>query len=170
MRQAMPFLLGVLLCMSFMSSDNKTVINAQFERLQGNWEGFMEYTDFTDDKTRYTMPAKCSTKYDGKKWTYDVLYDEGDGEVVGGGGECTINDDGSKIDYNGIVWDVSEVIEMGDTVQIVMSTKGKDNRKKASLRQTLEVTSTTFSITEEVKYDTSTSYFIRNRHLFRRSK
>jgi hypothetical protein len=106
----------------------------------------------------------------GKKWVYEVQYDEGNGEFVGGGGECTLNGDGTKLDNNGILWNITDVQQNGDTVRILMETNGKDNRKKATLRQTFDVTSKTFSITEEVKYLDQTNYFVRNKHLFRKKK
>lgn len=169
MKQAMPILCGMLLCMSFVVTDNHAIIVQQFERLQGEWDGFMEYTE-GDNKAKYSMQARCTTKYDGKKWSYEVQYDDGSGEIVGGGGDCFVNGDGTKMDYNGIVWDVVNITQSGDSAKIVMETKGKDNRKKATLRQTLEVTSNNFSITEEVRYENETEFFLRNRHLFRKKK
>ena len=51
-----------------------------------------------------------------------------------------------------------------------MGKKAKENRRKIALRQMLEVTSTTFSLSEEGKYDTETEYKLRNRYLFRKKK
>lgn len=161
---------GLIMLMAAKAPDNRTIIIEQFDRSQGDWEGYMEYTDFTDNKTKYTLPAKCTTKFDGKKWEYEVQYDEGNGETVGGGGAFVLNDDGSKLDNNGVAWTITEVTQSGDSARIRMETNGKDHRKKAILRQTLDVTSTTFSILEEVKYVDAEAYFVRNKHIFRKKK
>ncbi len=156
--------------MSFAVQSNRDIIVAQFERLTGEWEGLLEYTSYDDNTTKHVNPAKCESKYDGKAWLYTVTYDEGNGEYFEGSGECLVSHDGSQMMYNGIKWNVINVSESGDTTKIVMETKGKDNKKKAALRQTLEVTDKTFTLTEEVKYDSGGDYFVRNKHLFRKRK
>ena len=127
--------LGLLTLASFALQDNRTIIIEQFNRAQGTWEGFMEYTDERDNKTKYSMPAKCTKHFDGKRWEYEVQYDEGNGELAGGKGECTVNEDGSKMNYNGVIWNVTDIIQSGDSVKIIMETSGKDNRKKTSARK-----------------------------------
>lgn len=159
------------LCSSFtLLPNNYEVILSQFERLAGNWEGVVESTSYEDNATKQTIPARCESVFDGKSWLYTVTYDEGGGHYYEGAGECLVNNDGSMMMYNGIKWIVMSVEESGDTTSIVMETKGKDNRKRAMLRQTLQVTDKTFFIIEEVKYDSGGDYFVRNKHLFRRMK
>jgi hypothetical protein len=170
MKHVLPILFGLIMIMAIQAPDNKTVILDQFNRAQGEWDGFLEFTDFNDTKIKSSIPAKCTTAFDGKVWSYEVQYDEGNGEIGGGGGELTVNPDGTKIDNNGIYWNVTEVVASGDSVRIRMETLGKDNRKKATLRRTLDVTSTTFSLLEEVKYQNTEVFFERNKHLFRKKK
>jgi hypothetical protein len=151
------------------AQNNHDIITEQFVRLNGNWEGFMEYTDMYDNKTRYSMPAECQTTFNGKKWEYAVQYDEGGGEKSGGKGECTISDDGSRMNYDGIIWNVTTVEHKGDSVTIVLQTSGKENRKKANLRRTIFVSSQHFWITEEVNFtEEGPAYILRNKHVFRR--
>lgn len=153
------------------SQNNRQVINDQFSRLTGNWEGFMEYTDMYDNKIKYSMPAECQTLYNGKKWQYAVQYDEGEGEKSGGKGDCTVNDDGTRMNYDGVVWNVVNVTQKGDSINIVLETTGKENRKKANLRRTIFSTSETFSILEEVNFvEEGPNYILRNKHVFRRKK
>jgi hypothetical protein len=154
---------------SVTAQDNRQIIHEQFTRLNGNWEGFMEYTDMYDNKTRYSMPAECQTHFNGKKWEYAVQYDEGGGEKSGGKGDCTVNDDGTKMNYDGIVWEVSSVKLQGDSATILLETIGKENRKKALLRRTIFVTVDFFSIMEEVNFtEEGTAFILRNKHVFRR--
>jgi len=130
----------------------------------------LEYTSEADNASKQVMPAKCESKVEKDAWLYTVTYDEGNGQYFEGSGECLVNDDGTMVMYNGIKWSVVNINENNDTTAIIMETKGKDNRKKATLRQTLEVTDKTFTLTEEVKYDSGGDYFVRNKHLFRKRK
>jgi hypothetical protein len=144
-------------------------IYEQFKKMGGEWEGFMEYTDESDNTTKYSLPAKCQTTFDGTKWEYAVQYDHGRGDITGGKGECTVNDDGTKMNYDGIIWDVTALEEHGDTIDIVMETKGKEKRRPTDLRRTLTITSVAFYITEEVRTaESGPNYIVRNRHIFRR--
>lgn len=159
-----------LMLMSFAFQTQRDILLAQFYRLVCEWEGLMEYTSYEDNTTKHVTPAKCESTFDGKAWLYKVTYDEGNGQIFEGSGECIVSQDGSQVMYNGIKWNVVSIQESADTVRILMETKGKDNRKKASLRQTLEVTDRTFTLTEEVKYDSGGDYFVRNKHLFRKRR
>lgn len=162
-------ILAVSVCMmSFAVQGNREIIIEQFERLSGDWEGLLESTSFEDNLTKNVAPAKCESKYDGKAWVYTVTYDEGNGEYYTGAGECLVNNEGTMMMYNRVKWNITDVTQSADTTRIVMTTKGKDNRKKAELRQTLEVTDRTFSIIEEVRYEAESDYFVRNKHLFRK--
>lgn len=153
------------------AQDNRQIINDQFTRLKGAWQGFMEYTDMYDNKTRYSMPAECQTEFNGKKWEYAVQYDEGGGEKSGGKGDCTVNDDGTKMNYDGVVWEVSSVVLQGDSATIILETTGKENRKKARLRRTIFITGESFSIAEEVNFiEEGSAFILRNRHVFRRKR
>lgn len=159
-----------ILATAFTADNNRDLIVEQFQRLSGEWEGLFEFTSPEDNASKQVMPAKCESKYDGKAWLYTVTYDEGNGEYFEGAGECLVNDDGTMMMYNGIKWNVTDIQQSGDSTTVFMETKGKDNRKKATLRQTLLVTETTFILTEEVKYDDAVDYFVRNKHLFRKRK
>ncbi len=166
MKKFIPVFLGICFIMAAQAPDNRTIILEQFSRTQGDWDGYLEYT-VGDNKTKMALPAKCTTKFDGEVWDYKVQYDEGNGEVIGGGGEFRVNEEGTKLDNNGIIWNIIEVALTGDSAKVIMETPGKDNKKKAMLRRTFEVTSATFSILEEVRYIKEGEYFERNKHHFR---
>jgi hypothetical protein len=153
---------------SFAQGD-KEFIYEQFNKISGSWEGFMEYTDESDNTTKYSLPAKCQSEFNGTKWEYAVQYDHGRGDITGGKGECTVNDDGTKMNYDGVIWDITSIDERGDTTDIVIETKGKEKRRPTDLRRTITVTAVSFYITEEVRTaEFGPNYIVRNRHIFRR--
>ena len=159
----------LMFSLSSFAQGDKEFIYGQFNKMTGNWEGFMEYTDESDNVTKYSLPAKCQSAFDGAKWEYAVQYDHGRGDITGGKGECTVNGEGKKMNYDGVLWDITSVEEHGDTTDIVIETKGKEKRRPTDLRRTISITSVGFFITEEVKNaELGPNYIIRNRHSFRR--
>jgi hypothetical protein len=158
-----------LIPVSLFAQGDKEFIYEQFKKISGNWEGFMEYTDESDNTTKFSLPAKCQSEFDGVKWRYAVQYDHGQGDITGGKGECTVNEEGNKMNYDGIIWDITSVDEHGDTTEIVLETKGKEKRKPTDLRRTISITASGFYITEEVHTaELGPDYIVRNRHIFRR--
>jgi hypothetical protein len=155
--------------LSSYAQGDKEFIYEQFKKISGSWEGFMEYTDESDNVTKYSLPAKCQSTFDGTKWEYAVQYDHGRGDITGGKGECTLNNEGTKMNYDGVIWDITSVEEHGDTTDIVIETKGKEKRRPTDLRRIITVTSIGFFITEEVKAaEFGPNYIVRNKHIFRR--
>ena len=169
----MKIVIGLILLFScslnLCAQGDKQFIYDQFNKLVGSWEGFMEYTDEADNKTTFSLPARCQSTFNGTKWEYAVQYDHGRGDFTGGKGECTVNEEGTKMNYDGIIWDITSVEEQGDTTSIVIETKGKEKRKPTDLRRTIGITPIGFFINEEVRTsELGPNYILRNRHNFRR--
>jgi hypothetical protein len=164
------FLLSLLICSAnCFAQGDREFIYEQFKKISGTWEGFMEYTDESDNVTIYSLPAKCQSTFDGTKWEYTVQYDHGRGDMSGGRGECTVNEEGTKMNYDGVIWDVIESDEHGDTTEIVLETKGKEKRRPTDLKRIITITSVGFTITEQVRsVEFGPNYIVRNRHIFRR--
>ena len=151
------------------AQEDREFIYDQFKKLNGDWEGFVEYTDEEDNTTKFSLPAKCQTTFNGTRWEYAVQYNHGQGDITGGKGECTVSDDGKKMNYDGIIWNVAALEEHGDTIDIVMETTGKEKRKPTELRRTISITPVAFYIIEEVRPASPEAvYVVRNKHSFRR--
>ena len=154
---------------SCFAQNDRELIYEQFNKISGTWEGFMEYTDESDNVTIYSLPAKCQSSFNGTKWVYTVQYDHGRGDMSGGRGECTVNDEGTKMNYDGVIWDVIGIDEHGDTTDIILETKGKEKRRPSDLKRIISITSIGFTITEQVRAEEfGPNYIVRNRHIFRR--
>ena len=169
MKTVIGFFLIVICSHKLSAQGDRQFIYDQFNKIVGSWEGAMEYTDEADNKTTFSLPARCQSTFNGTKWEYAVQYDHGQGDFTGGKGECTVNEAGTKMNYDGVIWDITSVEEHGDTMSIVIETKGKEKRKPTELRRTIGITPIGFFINEEVRTaETGTSYILRNRHNFRR--
>lgn len=169
MKTVIGFFLIIICSHNLAAQGDRQFIYDQFNKIVGSWEGFMEYTDETDNKTTYSLPARCQSTFNGTKWEYAVQYDHGRGDFTGGKGECTVNEEGTKMNYDGVIWDITLAEENGDTMSIVIETKGKEKRKPTDLRRTIGITPIGFFINEEVRsISTGPNYILRNRHNFRR--
>jgi hypothetical protein len=169
MKIAASFLLWGILSFDLCAQGDRQFLYDQFNKLVGSWEGTMEYTDDADNKTVFSLPARCQTTFNGTKWEYAVQYDHGRGDFTGGKGECTVNEEGTKMNYDGVIWDITSVEEEGDTLSIIIETKGKEKRKPTDLKRVIGITPVGFFINEEVRTtETAPNYILRNRHNFRR--
>ena len=169
MKNVFVFFLTFTCSLNLFAQGDRQFIYDQFNKMVGSWEGFMEYTDEADNKTTYSLPARCQSTFNGTKWEYAVQYDHGRGDFTGGKGECTVNEEGTKMNYDGVIWDITSAEEHGDTISIVIETKGKEKRKPTDLRRTIGITPIGFFINEEVRTaETGAVYILRNRHNFRR--
>jgi hypothetical protein len=164
------FLLSALVySLNLDAQGDREYIFDQFKKLDGEWEGFVEYTDEEDNITKFSLPAKCQTTFNGTRWEYAVQYNHGQGDITGGKGECTVNEEGTQMNYDGVIWNVAALEEHGDTIDIVMETAGKEKRKPTELRRTITITSASFYIIEEVRQSTpGATFIVRNKHSFRR--
>ena len=169
MKIAISFLLWGILSFDLCAQGDRQFIYDQFNKLVGLWEGTMEYTDDADNKTVFSLPARCQTTFNGTKQEYAVQYDHCRGDFTGGKGECTVNEEGTKMNYDGVIWDITSVEEEGDTLSIIIETKGKEKRKPTDLKRVIGITPVGFFINEEVRTtETAPNYILRNRHNFRR--
>ncbi len=151
------------------SQTDSLLINKAFSRLDGKWEGYFEYALEGVNRTA-SMPAKCTSKWDGKKWVYDVIYDEGEGEVSGGKGEAIASTDDKALQYNGALWNIIQINQSGDSTSFVLEITGKEKRKTITTRHTFVITKDSFFITESVQREGETAFTFTNKHLFRRKK
>lgn len=130
----------------------------------GEWNGTLTYLNYGDDKTMVDLSVRMVATYDNDKLKFEYFYNEGDGRVEKRTGTFKITK--SKILYNGS-WtlDESEITDLQHW-KLSMSSEGKDNNRKASFKQTVEVSPDRIVYIKMVKYDGESSYFMRNRHVF----
>ncbi|MFM7730556.1 MAG: hypothetical protein ACKO6L_05930 [Flavobacteriales bacterium] len=148
-------------------------ILAQLQRLAGTFEGTMEFSPEDGNQTVFALPCRATTTYDKERWEYYLEYDEGAGEKFGGKGDCVVNDEATKMNYDGIIWLIEEFRVYGDTALIALEIDGKEKRKKTRMRREILITSAGFTVTEKVKYlegELQGTFFIRNKHILKRTR
>jgi hypothetical protein len=132
----------------------------------GEWNGTLTYLNYGDDKTMVDLSVKMVANFDKDRLKFDYFYDEGNGRIEKRTGVFKITR--SKILYNGSsTLDESDITDL-EHWKLSMSSQGKDNNKKASFKQTVEVSPERIVYIKIVKYDGDSDYFMRNRHVFER--
>ena len=148
---------------------DSTSISEEFERIVGDWDGSFEFSISEDGKEKASMPAKCTSKWNGKSWEFEIQYDEGEGVITGGEDKLEITADPKIVNMGGLQWNVTEYRVSGDTTVMSFEFTGKEKRKFITTKKTIVVTTNTFSMLEYSKYDTDPAFIFRTRHTFRKS-
>lgn len=170
MKQIFTAVAFVMAFNSIIAQADSTSVSEIMSNVVGEWDGYMEFSNSEDGKQTASVPAKCTTTWDGKVWKFEVQYDEGEGLVTGATGEIKMNDDSKTIVYMGDVWNVVEVNERGDSASIVLEITAKVKRKLVTTRHTIFVTSATFQIVETYKEEGQPAFIFNVKHAFRRQK
>ncbi len=146
---------------------NEMITSDHLKVFEGDWNGTLTYLNYGDDETLVDLSFTMQAVFDGKSLDFDYFYDEGDGRIEKRTGKFSLK--GEDIQFNG-KWQVEEVlIESLDRWQLQLSSKGKDNNRKAAFKQSVLVTPNRIEVVKNVKYlDTDGDYFMRNRHVFTR--
>ncbi len=154
----------ILLSLGFLLNQDLTPDHLKV--YEGQWNGKLTYLNYGDDETIVDLSVRMEATFDKGRLTFEYFYNEGDGRVEKRTGVFKITK--NKIFYNGS-WtlDSSEIIDLSHW-KLSMSSSGKDNNKKASFRQTVEVSPEKIVYIKMVKYDGESDYFMRNRHVFER--
>ena len=155
-----------LLCLCFALQSNAqqkpAITNKDITGLQGNWEGKLVYTDYHDDKTSVTLPAKVGIKESADSLLLEYTYTEPNGKDVKDKANLRLMSNNTVLVYDGQENDVLGVHRRGDRLIIITGREGTDNNKEAQIRETFTIGPSVFIILKEVMYGGMTKYFTRN--------
>jgi len=129
-----------------------------FNILLGDWTGTLTYIDYSSNKP-YTMPANLKVKL-GKNINQLSLFNIYPNEPKANNKDkLKISDNGAKL--NNI--NVKSVERSSDgKVEIITEYSGKDNKKKALVRNVYILVENQFIIRKEVKFENSQDWLKRN--------
>lgn len=169
MKHALSSLAFMLMFIFSNAQSDSTSLSEEFERVVGDWDGSFEFSVSEDGKEKASMPAKCTTKWNGKIWQFEIQYDEGEGVITGGEDKLELTNDPNVVNMGGLQWKVTELRTSGDTTVISFEFTGKQKRKLLTTRKTLIITSTGFQMLEYAKFDTDPAFILQTRHSFRKA-
>ncbi len=133
--------------------------------LEGGWEGNLTYLNFQDNQTRGTVDLQIDGKRKGNEVTLKYTYFN-NGEIVREGSDKVVADDNTeKFNFND-TWDLSSFQKTGEqSFEFVLTTKGRDDNKKAIMRKTVNISNEELTIKRDIKYFKKDSEFF-NRHIY----
>lgn len=170
MRTQLPIILSFFaLLLSFAALSQNTepkVTSDDLRIIIGDWEGSITYLDYQSNKP-FTMPANLEVKA-GKSENQLLLFNIYPNEPKAN------NTDKIKVTKNGTLLNNTsiksrEVLPTGE-VQIRTESEGKDDNKKAVIRNTYILGKDVFTIRKEVQFENSTEWIKRNEFNYNRKQ
>ena len=149
---------------SFSNYAQNTVTVDNLKTLLGEWTGTLTYIDYSSNEP-YTMPANLNVKQ-GKNENHLLLFNSYPKEPKAN------NKDKIKISKNGDLLNNNAVKSKqklsNGQIQITTEYSGKDNNKKALIRNVYILGENEFVIRKEVKYENSEDWLKRNEYNYTR--
>jgi hypothetical protein len=139
--------------------------------MEGDWTGTLTYTDYQDDIKQSTLNCQMKSRWKDNKGTLSLGFKEPNGEVVYGKTKIKVYRNETKVKFDGKKYFVESFSTDNDTGEwsLTLRTQGKNNRKPASIRQSIICDGNNLSLQKEVKYQDGGEYFTRNKYKFKRS-
>ena len=160
-----------IILLHFCTSIFRQCIVEHLNHIEGHWAGTLTYTDYQDDIKQSTLNCQMKSKWKGNRGTLSLGFKEPNGNVVYGKTKIKVYSNNTKVKFDGSDYNVESFSTDDDTGEwrLVIKTQGKDNRKPASIRQSIIYDGINLSLKKEVKYQDGREYFIRNQYKFQRS-
>ena len=152
------------LLFSIKNYSQNIVTKDDLQILHGKWTGTLTYIDYSSNKP-YTMPANLIVEQ-GKNENQILLFNNYPNEPKAN------SKDKIKISKNGELLDnkrVKSKEKLADNqIQIITEYSGKDNKKKALIRNIYIIGEKQFVIRKEVKFNNSEEWIVRNKYSYNR--
>ena len=152
------------LLFSIKNYSQNIVTKDDLQILHGKWTGTLTYIDYSSNKP-YTMPANLIVEQ-GKNENQILLFNNYPNEPKAN------SKDKIKISKNGELLDNKKVKskeKLADNqIQIITEYSGKDNKKKALIRNIYIIGEKQFVIRKEVKFNNSEKWIVRNKYSYNR--
>ena len=152
------------LLFSIKNYSQNIVTKDDLQILLGKWTGTLTYIDYGSNKP-YTMPANLIVEQ-GKNENQILLFNNYPNEPKAN------SKDKIKISKNGELLDnkrVKSKEKLADNqIQIITEYFGKDNKKKALIRNIYIIGEKKFVIRKEVKFNNSEEWIVRNKYSYNR--
>jgi len=165
------FYLSILLFLSLSAAGQGTKVSSNaLQKLGGEWEGALTYTDYKDDLSTTTLKCKVVGTWKGKKVKFAIGFVEPNGVVIYDKVTLKLLKKGYAVKFDGNKYKVDNFEKIGpsDHWKLVMSFLGKDNNRNANIKQNINYTQNSLIITKEVKYADKSNYFVRSKYVFNR--
>lgn len=157
-------LIVITFLFSFENYAQNTITPDDLKPLLGEWTGSLTYIDYSSNKP-FTMPANLMVKQ-GKNENEFLLFINYPNEPnANSTDKIKISKNGSQINNNSVQ---SKQRLSDEKVEIITENFGKDNNKKALIRNIYILGKTQFVIRKEVKFENSDEWLMRNEYSYKK--
>jgi hypothetical protein len=132
--------------------------------IAGKWKGSLTYLDYSTSKP-FTMPANVSVEPGKNEYQVQLFINYPKEPNANSKDKIVISKDGVLLNKTKIT---SREILKNQEIKITTEYSGKDNRKKALIRNIYIFGSQRFIIRKEVKFNDSADWLMRNEYNFAR--
>jgi len=132
--------------------------------LIGDWTGSLTYMDYSSNKP-YTMPSNLLVKQGSNEYQIILQFSYPNEPKANSKEKISIAKDGKQLNKNMVK--SRQEMSVG-LVKITTENQGKDNNKKALIRNTYLLGTNQFIISKEVKFENSEEWLKRNEYSFER--
>ena len=141
-----------------------TISPTDFKSVKGAWTGSLTYIDYSTNKP-YTMPANLNIGQGKNENQWGLSYIYPNEPKANSRGKIKISDQGRKLNNHKVI----SKQQLSDfKVQITTEHLGKDNNKKALIRNIYILSERVLIIRKEVKFEDTETWFKRNEYNFKR--
>lgn len=141
-----------------------TISPNDLDIISGKWSGTLTYLDYSTNKP-FTMPANVSVERGKDEYQIQLLISYPKEPNANSKDRINISKDGKLLNKNRVT---SREILTTQGIKITTEYSGKDNRKKALIRNVYIFGPQQFVIRKEVKFYDSADWMMRNEYNFER--
>ena len=147
-----------------LESSEKIMTPEDLKVLLGEWNGNLTYTDYSSNKP-YTMPSNLDVKQGKNDRQLLLLITYPNEPKANSKEKISISKNGDQLNKN--IVKSNQILTNGQ-VQIITEYSGKDNNKKAQIRNVYILGKQQFVIRKEVQFENSKEWLKRNEYNFKR--
>ena len=143
-----------------------TITSNDLKILVGEWEGTLTYIDYSSNKP-YTMPANLVIEHGRDEYQLKLSYIYPNEPKANSTDMITVSKKGTQLNKR----EVKLKQSLSDQrINIITEYLGKDNKRKAVIRNTYTLGEKQFTIRKEVQFENSDQWLKRNEYMFYRLK
>lgn len=141
------------------------ITSNDLEAIKGEWTGSLTYMDYSSNKP-YSMPADLTVEEGKNPFQFILNYTYPKEPKANSKGKFEVTKEGSRINKKDVV-----SIERTEMDGLIVKTEhnGRDNNKKAIIRNIYLISEDKFVIRKEVRFEDSSEWLRRNEYRFKRN-
>ncbi|MFK7813765.1 MAG: hypothetical protein AB8B59_14820 [Maribacter sp.] len=157
-------LIILTVCITSLSSAQNTIAPEELTVLLGKWKGTLTYSNYSDG-IPFSMPAELEVTKGKNQYQLELFTSYPKEPNANSKGMIKISKDGTKVNKEPI----TSIEQLpNERVQIITEYQGKDDGKKALIKNVYIIGKTNLIIRKEVKFDSSDTWLIRNEYSYSR--